>query len=296
MAVVVQLRTKIADSEVKKLIGKKCTNEDGALLADGDIDIYRPDGEPLFFLRRRWMPKEMCDHAYEALHHLRTYVSDNRASYTGGFSKGISRTGGAASASTRAFDENGQHIKSATAVIGYFDRQGGRFPFCRTTRFTATEVERWETVLPMVHRADELLKRLLPERHAAQKAACDRSHPSYIITGTAMSTVTVNNNAVAAVHSDKGDFADGFGVISCVRRGLYTGARLCFPQFRIGVDLEDGDTILFDAHALHGMTPMEKLSEDAERITSVYYFREKIQNCGSPDEERENAKRVRGKL
>jgi hypothetical protein len=64
----------------------------------------------------------------------------------------------------------------------------------------------------------------------------------------------------------------------------------------VAVDLHDGDLILMDAHDWHGNvpiycrcsgTPLNGLCEDcgAERISVVAYFRTKIAECGSPDEE-----------
>lgn len=233
MAAVVQLRTKLPDAQMRKLIGKKCTSLDAGLLLNGDVDVYRPDGEPLIILRKGWMTREMIDEGYEALHHLRTYVTDNRGLYAG-------------------------KAQARSAIAGYFDRQGGRFPYCRTTGFTANEVERWSTVQPMIKRANELLATVLPDRHAAQAEACKKSHPAWVIPGTVFSTITVNNNVVAANHC--------------------------------------GDCILFNPHDWHGMTELELKSDDAERLTTVYYFREKIVNCGSPEEELERAKRSTGAL
>jgi hypothetical protein len=242
------------------------------------------------------MPEELTNGAYEALHHLRAYKSENRGVYSGMDRPQFLNADGSVNKNTRTRDETGKTVSTATAIIGYFDRQGGRFPFCRATKFTADEVQRWTTVLPIIEKANELFKKSLPERYANQKAAADKTNPAWVIPNTVFTTVTVNNNVIAANHQDKGDLENGFGVICCVRRGLYKGARLCFPEYRVGVELEDGDTILFDPHAWHGMTPMEMLSEDAERITCVFYFREKMQNCGTPEEEREHAARVRGAL
>jgi hypothetical protein len=296
MTLVVQLRTKLPNPEMAKLAGKFCTNTDGALLLQGDADVYRPDGEPLLFLRKGWVGPELSASAYPALHHLRTYTSDNRGVYAGVDRYDDRDAEGKKTKNSRTRDADGKLFQAASAIIGYFDRQGGRHPFCRATRFTADEVDRWATVLPLIDRSNELFRTALPQRYAAQKAACDATHPDWVIRNTVFSTVTVNNNTIAANHQDKGDFKDGFGVITCLRRGLYTGARLCFPQYRVGVELEDGDTILFDPHAWHGMTHMQKQSDDAERITCVFYFREKMRNCGTPEEERANAKKVRGSI
>ena len=293
--VIVQLRARLPDKFMSGLAGKPCKASDATLFLNGDANVYRPDGEPLVMLRRGVLTAENTT-AYEALRRLRAYVTDNRGVYTGIRRAKLELGDGSASKNTRTRDEDGKIHRTASAIIGYFDRQGGRHPHCRTTRFTANEVEHWNTVLPLIRRVDRLFKANLPERHAVQRKACEATHPAWVIEDTAFSTLTVNNNVVAGMHQDKGDYKDGFGVITCLRRGAYTGAWLCFPQYRVGVDLQDGDLLFFNPHEWHGMTPMETLSEDAERITNVYYFREKMVDCGTPEQELENAKKVRGKI
>lgn len=297
MALVVQLRTRLSDAHTKELATNRCTQLDASVLLQGDADVYKPDGEPLVMLRRKAIPESIIEGAYPALHYLKKYTTDNRGKYTGVVKRAAGKfKDGTMMRNTRTRDERGKIIQTESAIIGFIDRQGGRHPYCRTTRFTATEVEKWESILPMVHHVDELFRNTLPERYRVQREAADKSHPSWVINGTAFSTLTVNNNVVAGVHTDKGDFKAGFGIISCVRRGQYSGAALCFPQYRVGVNLGDGDVLFFNAHDWHGMTPLVPESDDHERITCVYYFREKMLKCGSPDEELAHAKKVRGKL
>lgn len=293
-AVVVQLRSQVAEPVVKKMAGKLADVQDATLLVNHDADVYRPDGTPLLMVRKGVL-KQLNEDAYEALHFLRTYRTDNRGVYTG-VKRATESFAGRVGKNTRTRDEQGKLMMMSSAIIGYFDRQGGRHPFCRTTRFTATEPERWKTVLPMVRKVDELMADVLPDEYAEQRKACSKIHPAWIIEDTAFSTMTVNNNAVATFHQDKGDYKKGFGVISCLRRGEYTGGWLCFPKYRVGVDLQDGDVLFFNPHEWHGMTPIEGDETKYERITCVYYLREKLGQCGTPQQEVERAKRVRGKV
>lgn len=291
MPLVVQLRTAHSAAWVKKGVAAHlCKDEHMGLLLQQDADVYKPDGEPLVMLRRGSIPKNIIETAYPALHHLRNYTTTNRYVYGGSDERKTVRYADGTKSKTV------HTAPTASAIIGYFDRQGGRHPMCRTTRFTSNEVSKWKSTLPMVKHVNNLFKKTLPERYAAQAAVVAKTKPAWVISQTVFTTLTVNNNAVAAVHCDKGDYKKGFGVISCVRRGEYSGACLCFPQYGCAVDLQDGDVLFFNAHEWHGMTPMEKHSEDAERITCVYYFREKMVDCGSPEEELRNAKNVRGKL
>jgi len=193
----------------------------------------------------------------------------------------------------------------ASAIIGFYDRQGGRFPFCRATAFTAEQVKPWSTIVPLIAQVGELMRRDCPDRHAKQMLHILRVRSEYVVhhvdvatglrTRTPFTTLTVNNNvAPAGIHTDKGDFKAGIGVITMLRRGAWSGGWLVFPEFRVAVDLHDRDLIYFNPHLWHGVTEMRKESDDAERLTCVYYCRSKMVDCRSPAEELQNAKRVRG--
>ncbi|MEU3214203.1 hypothetical protein ABZ631_25240 [Nocardiopsis alba] len=112
-------------------------------------------------------------------------------------------------------------------------------------------------------------------------------------------TVTVNNSYPTGTHLDAGDLADGFSTLAVIRRGSYTGGRLVFPAWQIGVDLRNGDLILMDAHQWHSNTGMQcehgKKNDimigccGAERISVVAYCRARMHTYGSAEEERERA-------
>lgn len=104
--------------------------------------------------------------------------------------------------------------------------------------------------------------------------------------------MTVNNTYSTGVHKDAGDLPEGFSCLSVLRRGIYDGGVLVFPEFRVGVDLQDGDAIYMDPHEWHGNTQIEKLSPDAERISCVLYYRTRMRECQDPDSELAKAKSV----
>jgi len=274
----IQLRSALANAEL--LRGKNLSDDDIAIRLESDADVFKPDGTPLVMLRRKAIPTHISEHAYDALHELRKFRTDNRGSYTGQPRIGIVYADGAVSKNQHTRDPSGKRVSVASAIVGYFDQQGGRIPFCRETRFTANHVEQWYTILPMIEHVARMFESELPTRYKLQKQACDACPQEFVIQGTPFTTLTVNNNvAPAAAHLDKGDFKSGMGIISVVRRGSYTGSLLVFPEFFVGVDLQDGDVLFFNSHEWHGVTPMVKQSEDAERISVVYYMREKMKRC-----------------
>jgi hypothetical protein len=67
--------------------------------------------------------------------------------------------------------------------------------------------------------------------------------------------------------------------------------------------MRERDLLLFDVHEVHGNTPLvgegpecEPENGGHERISVIYYFREKMTDCLSPAEELERAKNLRGSL
>lgn len=283
MTPTIQLRSRINNPAF--LRGKMLQESDARILLHGDVDVYKPNGQPLLMLRRRAIPHSLTNNAYDALHFLRRYKTDNRGMYAGAARQQTQFADGTLSKSSRTRQEDGKILHVASAVVGYFDRQGGWFPFCRETAFTASEVARWGTITPMVEHVADLFKQVAPKRYEAQQEACSRCR-DYVIGTTPFTTLTVNNNvAPSATHTDKGDFKDGLGVISVVRRGYYEGAWLIFPEYAIGADLNDGDVLFFNSHDWHGVTPMFEQSAKAERISIVYYMRARMVECLPPEQE-----------
>lgn len=290
MRTVVQLRSRLEPARLAELEGNLLDERSSSLLVRGDADVYKPNGEALLLVRGGALSAELLDAAFPALHSLRTSRTTNRGKYSGQqrvekvFADGVK-------------SKNTHTDAVASATIGFFDRQGGRFPFCRATAFTADHVAEWTTVLPLARRVAELFKETLPARYARQLELSLRAPPEFVIAGTPFTTITVNNNvAPSGVHTDKGDYKDGFGVIVVLRRGQYRGAHLVFPEWGVSADLQHGDVLFFNSHDWHGVTPFRDLAPDAIRISLVFYFREKMVKCGNGAAELENAKRVRGKL
>lgn len=265
------------------------------VLEDGDR-VYKPDGSPLAILRRRTVSVTAAEQGYAFLHSLRSHRSMNRGDYTGMPREKVRRTDGKHTNSPRLpYDQ-----APASVIVGYFDRNP-RHPFCRQTQLTSADPDGWGTLQPLIREVSDAFREALPGRYAAQEEAARATHPAYVIPGTPFTTLTVNNTVAAAYHYDKGDYKAGFGVIVVLRRGQYTGGELVVPAFRVGADLHDRDMLLFDVHELHGNLPIvgegpKMLPEKGghERISIVFYFRNRMVDCLAPGEEILRAKLVTG--
>ncbi|HSC14598.1 MAG TPA: hypothetical protein VLI71_05740, partial [Gammaproteobacteria bacterium] len=179
--------------------------------------------------------------------------------------------------------------KMTSGIIGYFDRTV-RMPFCRATAFNLDHPELFEKVVPIAREASELFKRTQPERYAAQAAAAAGAHQAWVIPGTVFSTITVNKNYNAACHLDAGDYRPGFGLMAAIRSGSYTGGITYWPAYRVGARMDSGDLCVADVHEWHGVTDMVGVPGRWERLSLVFYLREKMCRCGSPEHELARAK------
>jgi hypothetical protein len=251
------------------------------LIGDEDWDVLRPDGTLLFALRYQAVSEAVCGPAWAPL--LRAAVkSHNRGAAAGGRyypGKQDGTTSGTSQSET-----------VLSGVLGYFDRQP-RNPGCRTTKYTARDVEGWAAVQPFLRAVNQVFRQGCPERYEAQAAEVRATNPWWVIPGTAFSTVTVNRNFRTAVHKDDGDLRAGFGVMAVLSAGSYAGGHLVFPRYRVAVDVRDRDVLLSDVHEFHGNTPIVGAEGAFDRLSVVCYVREHIADCGTSAEEYERGRR-----
>lgn len=187
-------------------------------------------------------------------------------------------------------DREPEHTKNG--IVGYMDGNG-RFPYCRLTAFNMNEPDKFNAAMPMIQTVDSVFAASLPDRYAAQQAVVQQTSDDFYISGTVFTTLTVNMSFVTAIHQDAGDLKAGFGVMSALRAGDFSGCYTCFPQYRVAADMQTGDVLLADVHEWHGNTPLHATGR-YERLSLVYYYRENMQHCDSAAEEVEKAKGNKG--
>lgn len=263
-----------------------------------DAEVRKPDGTLLLKLRKGVLPAQQCIDAYPAIRKA-AGRTDNRG-IAGGIvtsTEELDRTAAKATRTRfRPLKEDGTVSKTSYAVktvesgiIGYFDRSS-RFPYCRVTAWNLDNPQRFAAAMPLIRSVDAAFRENVPDRYGAQRAYIERTHPDFTIHGTAFTTITVNRNWQTAVHQDAGDLKAGFGVLSVLEGGSYEGGYLVFPRYRVAADIRTRDVLFADVHEWHGNTPIVGVAGTFERISLVFYYREKMFECGSPAEELERAK------
>ena len=277
MAVEIRVRTRISDEELEEKKGKILTPSDFNVLLTGPAKVLKPSGGLLCVYLPGVLKSFSQDEAvYGVLHSLRSMRTDNR-----GLASGSERV-------RRGTEKRTRSALVASTILGSFD-PGGPKQFCRLTAWTGQQLDKYELIHPMLREMDKHLSANVPDRYQNQLAEVKKTDPSWVIPGTVFSTVTVNNTYPTGVHTDKGDLERGFSTLAVIRRGKYTGGIFTFPRYRVGVNMQDGDLMLLDAHEWHGNTKLNLQSDDAERISVVAYYRENMITCGTPEEEYQKA-------
>lgn len=273
-----------------KIIDYNC---DGYVLKDGKKFL-------LFKLRKNVINNKLCKIGIECLKKAAMKTHDNRGASAGiiDFKKleklplyandpnqfkkvDKFRIMGYKSKITGKWVNNSFGNLSKSNIIGYFDKRdrnlGVNAPPCRTTKFTNEEVEKWDKVLPLINRIDTLFKVLVPDKYKKQY---DRAHKTkFVIGNTSFSTLTINHNWRTALHKDAGDYKEGFGNLVILEEGDYKGGELGFPEYKVAINVRNGDFAAMNVHEWHCNTKIIPKSKDYTRLSLVSYLREKMLRC-----------------
>lgn len=173
-----------------------------------------------------------------------------------------------------------------SGIAGWFDRYP-RLPYGRATSYTTREPEKFAMSFPFLQQLATGFKDLLPWRYNNQMEAANKIDPRFLVPETPFTTITVNKSFRTACHFDAGDLTSGLSnLLTLTNNGNYRGCYLVAPEYRVAVNPRPGDLLLINNHeVMHGNTQIELLDDEAERISLVVYFREKMLELGSKEYE-----------
>lgn len=173
-----------------------------------------------------------------------------------------------------------------SGIAGWFDRYP-RIPYGRATSYTRDKFDKFKLSFPFLQSLARGFKDLMPWRYNNQLEVSKKLDPCFLVPGTPFTTVTVNRTFRTAAHYDAGDLTTGLSnLLVLSNNGNYSGGYLIAPEYRVAVNVRPGDLLLINNHeVMHGNTPIVLLDEEAERISLVVYFREKMLELGSKEYE-----------
>tara|TARA_Y100001937_G_scaffold65172_1_gene89185 strand:- start:385 stop:2247 length:1863 start_codon:yes stop_codon:yes gene_type:complete len=161
-------------------------------------------------------------------------------------------------------------------MVGYFDKADincrkyiSNPPKCRLTSFTQKNFEKYKQLIPYVEKISNKMKEYCPKQYTAHKNFLKNKEK---IGDSVFTTLTINKNFRTAIHTDKGDYQNGIGVISCM--GDFKGGDFCLPNYRMRIELKPQDLLFVNVHRHHCNTEIE-----GNRISVVSYIRENFEKC-----------------
>jgi len=169
-----------------------------------------------------------------------------------------------------------------SGIAGWFDRYP-RIPYGRATSYTEQNPEKFEMGYPFLQHLAKGFRDLLPWRYHNQMEAANKIDSRFLVPETPFTTITVNKTFRTAAHYDAGDLDSGLSnLLVLSNNGNYSGGLLVAPEYRVAVNVRPGDLLLINNHeVMHGNTPIEMHDDEAERVSLVCYFREKMLELGS---------------
>lgn len=314
----VVLEAKFTDEEMEEKEGRYFDEDAADTIFDEDVDVYAkcPDGSEklLAKLRKKVIDPDILKVGWEGFY-IAAAPSRNRGAAAGPIDLKskywkkrkpvqISKWGA-------RYMQDGKVSKMRvnnnvfSSVLGYFEETAFMGLPCRLTSYTMRYFKYYKHGLPFIRELDRCFRALVPDRYALQRKAAEEK-PLLHIDGTSFSSVTINRNFRTALHQDAGDFRQGYGNLSVIERGKYSGGYTIFPRYGVGFNVRTGDFIAMDVHEWHCNTQLIESKEDAAynkklpkihkddpetgtqgaeelytRISFVCYLREKLRKCNA---------------
>lgn len=272
----VQLNQHLTDDQIVEMIRKRTHLDEShydRIVTATEIGV-KPDGSILYMLLKNRLSFGLCKRAYPLLLRAAAHrvPGGTRAIAAGAHIERLRKVDG--TLGKRFGVPDLPHLKgSKDGIVGYYDT-----PDCRETAFTKHHWERFAHLVPFTQAVDRVFRQYMPDRWQAQLEVA-RHTPNFRIERTSFSTVTVNRNFRTALHTDEGDLKEGFGVITCMNAGRFTGGELCFPKYRTAIRFGTQDVLLCDVHEAHGNLAIVGEEGKYNRVSCVFYYREGMKKC-----------------
>jgi hypothetical protein len=302
----------IGQDEALKLVGQLLDERHYTFLFDetGTVEVRQPDGtyRGICTLLKNRIPKDLLDRVRPAIRSAASsqVAAGNRPDAAGAGKRIRLRPDGSETKITgvptlkQMSVEDYIRLKYAReGGAGYLEdttRAGQKLP-CRQTAWTAKAPI--SQLSAMAELADVVAKAWRGScnwvEHEIQMEKASKTLRDYVLESKGrvlpFTTITCNNKWRTAAHIDSGDLKQGFGALCCL--GDFEGCHLVFPRFKLAVKYREGDILLADvANLVHGNTPLlnpdgsvPKLGEEPERLVCVFYYREQMEFCMTPEEE-----------
>jgi hypothetical protein len=275
---------KVTDKEINKLKGTFFTDK-GFTMYDSSVDIYKDNGELLVMYRKKSIPLKLKKLVIDNLKDVVKYPSNNRGIASGVFDEKKYKeiTGNSAKKISQfkgyRIKKNGELGKFKlsmpvfSGVVGWYDYKNPKTKSIKIieTKYMKDNPEKFKNSFPFIQWVSNKYKKLIPKKYKEMKRKANKVK-KYVVPNTIFSTVTVNKNFQTAMHKDKKDTGK-LGNLVVFHKGNVNGGYMLFPQYKIGIKVQDRDFLIMDVHEYHTNT---LIKGSGERYSFVLYLREGI--------------------
>jgi len=186
-------------------------------------------------------------------------------------------------------------LKTASRVFGFEPRKALRKKdYCSPVSLAHEDASRHQAVLQGGEVVASEYSKVNPDLYAEHARQTEENIvDEYKVDGMPFTSGIINRNNPLKYHFDSGNYREVWSGMYTFKNKVKEG-HLSFPEYDLGVNLQDKSLILFDGQKiLHGVTPITQLEEGSTRHTVVYYSLRQMWNCLPLDEELLRARKLR---
>lgn len=165
-------------------------------------------------------------------------------------------------------------------IFGYKPREKIRNDFCTATQLSRESPNEHKIICDFSKTISKYYKKYCGEvYHEHNEITKTKLLPEWTLEGTPFSSGIVNRNNALHYHFDTGNYKNVYSNMVAFKSNV-KGGYLSIPQYDIGLEIANDSLVLFDGQKiLHGVTPFKLLSENAYRISVVYYSLQQMWKC-----------------
>jgi len=171
-------------------------------------------------------------------------------------------------------------MKASSVTFGYLPAIHTRNHPCRVASLCRKNTIAHEELMSMTETVADCYLRIAPKiagSHLSETKT--KTLPEYRIHETMFTSGIVNKSSQLPYHFDSGNFKGAWSAMLGLSKGI-AGGNLVLPEYNLKMAITDKSICFFDGQKrVHGVTPIYRSDEQAERYTIVWYSLERLWKC-----------------
>mgnify|MGYP007122136967 CR=1 FL=1 len=172
-------------------------------------------------------------------------------------------------------------VTSKHIQIGFQPGNGLRGNFCSPTVSMHANKDLQVFGYYMALFGEEEYKRVMPEMYALHVEEMKRLKDKKMLISprSLFTSAVINRSNQIQYHYDRGNTKEGATMMCYILKGT-KGGELLLPEVDLAINVKNNVFMLMEGHRMiHGVAPIERTYEGAERYSVVYYSKKELFNC-----------------